>query len=81
MHLHGYKFYVLGGGKGSYDGDKSKLNLVNPPLLDTMNVEGDSWLYLRFVADNPGAWIMHCVRRMRKKTFFPQTRTDRKSFI
>lgn len=62
MHMHGYKFFVLGHGKGDFDGDMSKLNLVNPPYLDTMNVEGNSWLYLRIIADNPGAWIMHCVR-------------------
>lgn len=62
MHLHGYKFWVLGTGRGDFSGNVASLNTRNPPLLDTMNVEGNSWLYLRFVADNPGAWIMHCVR-------------------
>eukprot|EP01122_Echinamoeba_exundans_P016229 TRINITY_DN815_c0_g1_i3.p1 TRINITY_DN815_c0_g1~~TRINITY_DN815_c0_g1_i3.p1 ORF type:complete len:472 (+),score=41.03 TRINITY_DN815_c0_g1_i3:645-2060(+) len=60
MHLHGYKFWVLGTGKGNYNGDTQFLNLRDPPHIDTINVEGNSWLYLRFVADNPGVWIMHC---------------------
>jgi FtsP/CotA-like multicopper oxidase with cupredoxin domain len=61
MHLHGYKFWVLGTGRGTFSGDMQLLNLRDPPLIDTFNVEGNSWLFLRFVADNPGVWIMHCV--------------------
>jgi laccase len=64
LHLHGFKYFYLGGGPGIYNPatDASKLNLINPPLLDSVNSPGMSWTYLRIVADNPGAWLFHCVR-------------------
>eukprot|EP01025_Chloroclados_australasicus_P066245 TRINITY_DN908_c0_g1_i1.p1 TRINITY_DN908_c0_g1~~TRINITY_DN908_c0_g1_i1.p1 ORF type:complete len:614 (-),score=61.40 TRINITY_DN908_c0_g1_i1:403-2205(-) len=39
-HLHGYSFYVLGYGAGefSYEEHKDELNLVDPPLRDTITV-------------------------------------------
>jgi len=40
--------------------DASKLNLVDPFLKDTVNVPGGGWVYLRFIADNPGTWFFHC---------------------
>nr|GEY70597.1 laccase-12-like isoform X1 [Tanacetum cinerariifolium] len=32
----------------------------NPPLRNTANVPVNGWVVIRFVADNPGAWFMHC---------------------
>ncbi|KAH7850187.1 hypothetical protein Vadar_028980 [Vaccinium darrowii] len=62
MHLHGYSFYVVGYGLGNYDKDKDPLtyNLVDPPLQNTVVVPRNGWTTVRFRADNPGVWFMHC---------------------
>lgn len=63
MHLHGYSFYVVGYGSGNYDNatDYTKTyNLVNPPLMNTVGVPKGGWAAVRFRADNPGVWFMHC---------------------
>ena len=47
MHLHGHHFRVLGSaGPG--------------PLRDTTLVQPGARAKLAFVADNPGAWLLHC---------------------
>ncbi|PNS14249.1 Iron transport multicopper oxidase [Sphaceloma murrayae] len=74
MHLHGYKYFVLASGHGSpprrdpfrgpdreniqplYD----SLDLSNPLRRDTASVEAYGWILIRFVADNPGMWALHC---------------------
>ena len=58
LHLHGHTFWTLGTGTGAFDA--SKLNLVNPPIRDTEGIPTSGWLAIRYVADNPGAWIFHC---------------------
>jgi Multicopper oxidase len=58
LHLHGHSFWVLG--KGSGDFDASQLNTDNPPVRDTEGIPASGWLAIRYVADNPGAWIFHC---------------------
>ncbi|PRQ49361.1 putative laccase [Rosa chinensis] len=62
MHLHGYSFYVVGLGLGNFDKDKDplKYNLVDPPLQNTIAVPVNGWATIRFKADNPGVWFMHC---------------------
>nr|VDC78216.1 unnamed protein product [Brassica rapa] len=62
MHLHGFNFYVLGYGFGNYDPirDARKLNLVNPQMHNTVGVPPGGWVVLRFIANNPGAWMFHC---------------------
>ncbi|KAJ4800301.1 Laccase [Rhynchospora pubera] len=60
MHLHGYSFYVVGYGFGNYDQNTAKFNLVDPPLMNTINVPVGGWAAIRFIADNPGVWFMHC---------------------
>ncbi|XP_024519170.1 laccase-10 [Selaginella moellendorffii] len=61
IHLHGYNFYVLGYGFGNYDVSKSShFNLVDPPLRNTIGVPSGGWAVIRFKADNPGVWYMHC---------------------
>jgi FtsP/CotA-like multicopper oxidase with cupredoxin domain len=35
-------------------------NLVDPPLKDTVVVPDAGFTVLRFLADNPGYWLMHC---------------------
>ncbi|CAN0888403.1 LAC12 [Linum grandiflorum] len=62
IHLHGYDFYILAEGFGNFDPktDSSKFNLVDPPLRNTAAVPVNGWSVIRFVADNPGVWLMHC---------------------
>ncbi|KAL5719064.1 laccase [Ranunculus cassubicifolius] len=60
IHLHGFSFYVVGYGTGNYNPSKAKLNLVDPPYMNTIGVPDGGWAAIRFVADNPGVWFMHC---------------------
>ncbi|XP_031395142.1 putative laccase-9 isoform X2 [Punica granatum] len=62
MHLHGYSFYVLGFGSGNFNSttDPLSYNLDDPPLVNTIGVPKNGWLTIRFIADNPGVWFMHC---------------------
>lgn len=61
-HLHGHDFWVLGHGKGKFDiqNDPKKFNLVNPVMKNTVAVQPWGWAALRFRANNPGVWYMHC---------------------
>ncbi|KAL2526680.1 Laccase-12 [Abeliophyllum distichum] len=62
IHLHGYDFYILAEGFGNFNPNKdtAKFNLVDPPLRNTASVPVGGWSVIRFVADNPGVWLMHC---------------------
>ncbi|KAI7749879.1 hypothetical protein M8C21_019764 [Ambrosia artemisiifolia] len=62
IHLHGYDFYILAEGFGNFNPktDNAKFNLVDPPLRNTVSLPVKGWAVIRFVADNPGTWIMHC---------------------
>ncbi|CAL5388455.1 unnamed protein product [Camellia sinensis] len=62
MHLHGVNFHVLAQGFGNYDpiNDPKKFNLVNPQARNTIGVPTGGWAVLRFQANNPGVWLMHC---------------------
>ncbi|CAN6441939.1 unnamed protein product [Victoria cruziana] len=62
IHLHGYHFYVVGQGFGNFDPEKDPLryNLVDPPEENTVGVPFSGWSALRFRADNPGVWLLHC---------------------
>ncbi|CAL5192113.1 unnamed protein product [Lathyrus oleraceus] len=62
LHLHGYDFFVVGQGFGNYDPNKdaAKFNLVDPVERNTVAVPAGGWVAVRFFADNPGVWFMHC---------------------
>ncbi|KAL4311994.1 hypothetical protein GQ457_01G044050 [Hibiscus cannabinus] len=62
IHLHGYDFYIIAEGFGNFNPkrDTSKFNLVDPPMRNTVAVPVNGWAVIRFVADNPGVWLMHC---------------------
>ncbi|KAJ0025992.1 hypothetical protein Pint_07804 [Pistacia integerrima] len=62
MHLHGFSFYLVGTGSGNFNSvtDPTNYNLVDPPELNTVNLPKNGWAAIRFVADNPGVWFMHC---------------------
>lgn len=55
LHLHGYKFFVLGFGEGNYTGQPLKTK--NPLRRDTVQIEAYNWMVLRFQADNPGVRV------------------------
>ncbi|XP_031095582.1 laccase-12 [Ipomoea triloba] len=62
IHLHGYDFYIIAEGFGNFNPqrDTAKFNLIDPPMRNTASVPVNGWSVIRFVADNPGVWIMHC---------------------
>jgi len=62
IHIHGYNFFVVGRGFGNYNPntDPSLFNLADPPMHNTVGVPKGGWAALRFKADNPGVWFMHC---------------------
>ncbi|XXG75234.1 hypothetical protein AAC387_Pa07g3787 [Persea americana] len=62
LHLHGFNFFLVGMGFGNYNPDKdpSSFNLVDPVERNTIGVPSGGWVAIRFLADNPGVWFMHC---------------------
>ncbi|KAI7998217.1 Laccase-17 [Camellia lanceoleosa] len=62
LHLHGFNFFVVGQGFGNFDSkrDPAKFNLVDPAQRNTVGVPSGGWVAIRFRADNPGVWFMHC---------------------
>ncbi|KAL3718362.1 hypothetical protein ACJRO7_003490 [Eucalyptus globulus] len=62
LHLHGFNFFVVGQGFGNFDpnNDPGKFNLVDPVERNTVGVPSGGWVAIRFLADNPGVWFMHC---------------------
>lgn len=62
LHLHGFNFFVVGRGFGNFDPSKdpAKFNLVDPVERNTIGVPSGGWVAIRFLADNPGVWFMHC---------------------
>ncbi|KAJ1411295.1 Multicopper oxidase, type 1 [Sesbania bispinosa] len=62
VHLHGFNFFVVGRGIGNYNSktDPKNFNLVDPVERNTVGVPAGGWTAIRFRADNPGVWFMHC---------------------
>lgn len=64
FHLHGHAFWVLASSPDQYfDWSTYKaLNTTLPNLLrrDTLVIDAYGWALIRFVADNPGLWALHC---------------------
>ncbi|KAL4558208.1 hypothetical protein LXL04_036406 [Taraxacum kok-saghyz] len=62
LHLHGFNFYVVGQGTGNFNSttDPANFNLVDPVERNTVGVPSGGWVAVRFRADNPGVWFMHC---------------------
>ncbi|KAG9453248.1 hypothetical protein H6P81_006152 [Aristolochia fimbriata] len=62
IHLHGFNFFVLAQGFGNFNRarEEEKFNLVNPQERNTIAVPVGGWAALRFTANNPGVWMMHC---------------------
>ncbi|CAN0854710.1 IRX12 [Linum grandiflorum] len=62
IHLHGFNFFEVGRGVGNFDEKKDpmRFNLHDPVERNTVGVPGGGWTAIRFRADNPGVWFMHC---------------------
>ncbi|XP_075639636.1 laccase-7-like [Castanea sativa] len=62
IHVHGFNFHVLAQGFGNYDSvnDQGKFNFVNPQTRNTIAVPVGGWAVIRFQANNPGIWLVHC---------------------
>ncbi|XWS55587.1 hypothetical protein CRYUN_Cryun09bG0013500 [Craigia yunnanensis] len=62
MHIHGFNFHVLAQGFGNYNPatDRKKFNLIDPQIRNTIGLPVGGWAVIRFTANNPGVWIMHC---------------------
>ncbi|KAG2665426.1 hypothetical protein I3843_15G006800 [Carya illinoinensis] len=62
MHLHGFSFYLVGTGYGNFNETTSPetYNLEDPPEVNTIGVPKNGWATIRFIANNPGVWFMHC---------------------
>ncbi|KAK4377653.1 hypothetical protein RND71_003949 [Anisodus tanguticus] len=62
LHLHGFNFFVVGQGFGNFDSNKdpANFNLIDPVERNTIGVPSGGWIAIRFLADNPGVWFMHC---------------------
>ncbi|TEB24804.1 laccase 17 [Coprinellus micaceus] len=52
FHLHGHAFDII-------QGESGPANYVNPPRRDVVAVK-DGTVIIRFKADNPGPWFLHC---------------------
>lgn len=61
LHLHGQWFFIMSGGLPNAGDYNPIIHPVSGTLArDTVTVALKSYLVLRFVATNPGAWIFHC---------------------
>jgi FtsP/CotA-like multicopper oxidase with cupredoxin domain len=71
VHLHGYFFNVIGSGyipqetpmaylRQQNEEGNIERNLINPPRKDSIQTAPGGYLLIRFFADNPGYWLMHC---------------------
>ncbi|KAI0347221.1 Fet3 protein [Trametopsis cervina] len=65
FHIHGHKFQLVQRST-DYTSDDPELNppinesQTNPMRRDTVQVPSGQGVTLRFIADNPGAWLFHC---------------------
>ncbi|OAL33415.1 hypothetical protein AYO20_07271 [Fonsecaea nubica] len=64
FHLHGHTFWVLASSPDQYFDwstyDSLNRTLSNVMRRDTLMVDAYGWALIRFVADNPGLWALHC---------------------
>jgi len=71
FHLHGHSFRVISLEKLGNSTTKQEVkmldqsgkiyrNLYDPPVKDTVTVPDGGFTIIRFHANNPGYWLMHC---------------------
>jgi iron transport multicopper oxidase len=57
FHLHGHSFWIIA--TSDYP-EAESLYAGDYIQRDVASVPGSGWAKIRFVADNPGAWLFHC---------------------
>jgi iron transport multicopper oxidase len=57
FHLHGHNFWVVATSEAP---EAAALYAANYVRRDVVSVPAQGWAVIRFVADNPGIWSMHC---------------------
>lgn len=59
FHLHGMSFHVvsIASNRNATTAFKAPLR---PPPKDTVTVPSDGFVVVRFRANNPGYWLLHC---------------------
>lgn len=75
IHMHGEYFWVLAQGRPNdvddafitrsqvMEMDQQGLierNLIDPPYKDTVTIPDGGYTVVRFTANNPGYWLLHC---------------------
>lgn len=70
FHLHGHTFQVIARSEGSEDDDDPDIYDPSnpehtkyptyPTIRDTVLVNSNGFVVIRFKADNPGVWFFHC---------------------
>ena len=71
MHLHGYYFNVIASGPIPESNPMEYVRMLNenggidrnlhhPPQKDSLQTRPGEFMLVRFIADNPGYWTMHC---------------------
>ncbi|KAK4216910.1 Cupredoxin [Rhypophila decipiens] len=73
IHKHGNKMRLIGSGKGPFKWETvdeaikeipEAFDLVNPPRRDAfatpLALDRVAWMAVRYHANNPGAWLLHC---------------------
>ncbi|KAI4519582.1 hypothetical protein K525DRAFT_271617 [Schizophyllum commune Loenen D] len=60
FHIHGYKPWIVSEGPGRYVPGRSVVNTTNPMRRDTFFIPAFHYAVIRFVADMPGYWALHC---------------------
>ena len=51
IHTHGHDFWII---------KTSEYTPAQPLYRDTVSVPANGWALIRFNADNPGVWVIHC---------------------
>jgi hypothetical protein len=57
FHLHGHNFWIVA---TSAFPEAERLFAPNYVRRDVVSVPPGGWAKIRFVADNPGVWLLHC---------------------
>jgi len=62
FHLHGHVFWVMATSPDEYFdwGSYGNLDTTNPMRRDTITIDAYGYALIRFRADNPGLWALHC---------------------
>ena len=77
FHMHGHQFQLLdrpdpkyGRFNGTY---RAGYPHPSPAISDTIMLQPNSWAIIRFKADNPGVWPLHCHVEMHVNSGFTAT--------